>query len=433
MSRWSDLGKGVVGDTGWAVVLELVRIASTLVSFTLLGRTLGADGYGSYAALYAIIGPMSALASSGIGLALLEHIIRDGEDQERTFRSCLSLTLVLGSALVVLGTGLASLIVDLSISTIAAVFALEMLAFPVFLTAASIVRVRDGFGAEARYRTIAHLSRAIVLVVLFASDSLTIASYGVTNLVVTLVLGRLMVSLVSRRYKLKTRPGKIQRHHLKTSAVYSVGIVGLSIQTDGDKLLLASYGQTVATGLYSAAYRVVQLGLLPITAIVGATHHRFLSHDADRRGEHFGRALALSKIAFVYGTVVGVGLVVVAPLVPVLVGSEFDESVQIVRWLAPLVVIRGLAIFPLNGLMGLGKTSLRTGLLLASSALSLAIYVALIPSHSWRGAVIGTLVGEVALALTAWIALDYYQQRHDRSLARHTAPVAPSARRGLRP
>ncbi|MFV2039181.1 MAG: lipopolysaccharide biosynthesis protein, partial [Acidimicrobiales bacterium] len=203
---------------------------------------------------------------------------------------------------------------------------------------------------------------------------------------------------------------------------------GLSLQTDGDKLLLASYGQTVATGLYAAAYRVVQLGLLPITAIVGATHHRFLENHPDERGEHLGRALVLSRLALVYGVVVGVGLVLVAPLLPWLVGSEFDESVEIVRWLAPLVVIRGLAIFPLNGLMGLGRTRLRTGLLLVSSIFSVGIYIWLIPQHSWRGAAVGTLAGEAALAAAASTFLVLLQRRHDAALdtppyrPRHAAP-----------
>lgn len=417
------LGQGVATDTGWGIVLEVVRIATTLVSFTLLGRSLGAAGYGNYAALYAIIGPLSALASAGIGLALLEHIIRNGEDEEATFRSCLSMSIGLGTLLLFAGTGAASLVVDLRISTIATMFALEMVMLPVFFIATNLIRARDGFAAAVRYRLTVHVVKMVVLIVLFSRGELTIRSFGATSLVITGVLAVILIRAVGRRYEISSRPGRIDRRHFRSSLVYSAGIVGLSVQTDGDKLLLASYGQTLATGLYSAAYRVVQLGLLPITAIVGATHHRFLEHNENERGEHLGRALTLSRLALVYGVVVGAGLVLVAPLLPLLVGSEFDESAEIVRWLAPLVVIRGLAIFPLNGLMGLGKTKLRTVLLLASSVLSIGIYVWLIPQHSWRGAAVGTLVGELVLAVAAWVLLVHHQRRHDATL--DGAPYQP--------
>ena len=94
-----------------------------------------------------------------------------------------------------------------------------------------------------------------------------------------------------------------------------------------------------------------------------------------------------------------------------------------VRWLSPLVVLRGLTIFPLNGLMGLGKTGLRTLLLLLSAAVSMVMYIALIPLWSWKGAVAGTIIGEAGLAIAAWWLLLVYQRRDD---ARIDAAAADS-------
>jgi O-antigen/teichoic acid export membrane protein len=75
--------------------------------------------------------------------------------------------------------------------------------------------------------------------------------------------------------------------------------------------------------------------------------------------------------------------------------------------------------------MGLNQTTLRTVLLLVSSAVSIGIYVWLIPQHSWRGAAIGTLVGEVFLAIAAWGFLISHQRHHDRYLgATHAARAA---------
>lgn len=421
--RLGNLSRDLAHDTVWSIGLEATKVVATLVSFTLLGRSLGAEGYGNYAALYAIVGPIGALSASGVGLALLEHIIRAKDDDEVTFRSCLSMSLVLGSVLAIGSTIFATFIVDLRVLTIVAVLVLEMVMVPVYTTATNLIRARDGFGAAARYLVATHVIKMTIIVILFALGKLTIGAFAAANLAIMVVLAFALVRGIGRRYQIVASPGPIQRRHLRSSFVYSAGITGLSLQTDGDKLLLASYGQTAATGIYAAAYRVVQLGLLPITAIIGATHHRFLEHDANRRGQHLGRALALSRVAVVYGIVVGVGLVIVAPLLPILVGSEFDESVEVVRWLAPLVLIRGLAIFPLNGLMGLDKTTLRTVLLLVSSVVSIGVYVWLIPEHSWRGAAIGTAVGEIFLAAAAWGFLVVHQRRHDRTVTASPTPA----------
>ncbi len=412
-------GDGLALDTGWAMALEIVGLLTSLLAFVLLGRALGAEGYGNFAALYAVIGPLGTMASSGVGLALLEHVIRDGEDLERSFRSCLSMTLAFGTVLLVGGTALASLVVDLRLSTIASVFAIEMISLPAYLVATNVVHARDGFAAAARFRVVYHLTRAAVLIGLFSAGALTIASYGATTLVVTSVLAVLAVRAIGTTYGIGTAPGAIDGRHVRTSAVYSAGISGLALQTDGDKLLLASYGQTLATGLYSAAYRVVMLGMVPVNAVVRATHDRFLDDRGEGRGIFVRRAVGFSLAAVAYGAAVVTALVILAPLLPRLVGSEFEDSVEIVRWLAPLVVIRGVAIFPLNALMGMGRTLLRTGLLLASSMLSIGIYVALIPAYSWRGAAIGTMVGEVALAGVAWwLLVRFERQRVDRGEAR---------------
>ena len=81
------------------------------------------------------------------------------------------------------------------------------------------------------------------------------------------------------------------------------------------------------------------------------------------------------------------------------------------KWLSPLVAFRSMAMFALNGLMGLGHVTLRTVLLVFGAVLSLAMYIALIPSMSWRGAVWGTLISESVLAATTWTALIVLERR----------------------
>jgi O-antigen/teichoic acid export membrane protein len=396
-----------------------------MISFSLLGRSLGQGGYGQYAALYAIIAPLGPLAASGVTLAQAQHVIRNGEDLEATSRSCITMTLVIGSALTVIGALVASQIVHgLGMAAVITVLLLEFVSYPSVLVAANTVQVRDGYAASTPIRAIPIVCRIAAIFVLFATGSLSILSLGLTYLTITAVLSFVLFRRVGERYHIRLRPGRVYRRHFKSSATYSAGISGLSLQNDGDKATLTKYGYVNDNGLYSAAYKIVQFGLIPVGSFIAVTHQRFLHHEEGRRRQHLGRSIRFGGICAAYGLVFAIGVIIAAPLLPLLVGDDFRDSIPMVRLLAPLVLCRSLAMFPLNGLMGLGKTFARTLLLLGGAALSMALYIILIPHLQWKGAAYGTLIGESALAITAWVMLIIYQRRSDAA-AVHVAPADP--------
>jgi O-antigen/teichoic acid export membrane protein len=79
---------------------------------------------------------------------------------------------------------------------------------------------------------------------------------------------------------------------------------------------------------------------------------------------------------------------------------------------------------PLNGLLGLGRMGARLVALITASVTSLVMYVVLIPSHSWRGAAVGTIASETLLVAMGWTLLIHFQHRHDRELAASPQPVS---------
>ncbi|MGY6501043.1 MAG: lipopolysaccharide biosynthesis protein [Acidimicrobiales bacterium] len=409
----------------WGLAVELTTLVGTIVSFTLLGRTLGAAGYGGYAALYAIIGPLVTLAASGVVLAVLQHIVRDHEPIEETARSCLSITLGLGILLTFVGAGLALLIVDtLSVVAIGSILLTEFVASAIVQVAASTVQAGTGFTGAAKIRLVLLVSKIAVLFALFVTDTLTVASFGVGMLAVASTLAVWSLWRVGRLYGFRFVPGRVKMHHLKTNALYSVAISGASLNSEGDKLVLAANRYVVDTGLYAAAYRVVSFGLIPVGSLVQVTHRRFLQHDEGVKGQHLARSLRFASVAGVYGIVFGIALFVAAPLLPLLMGDEFEGSVVMVRWLAPIVALRAVGIFALNGLMGLNRVALRTVIIVANAVVSLGLYIVLIPPLGWEGAAIGTLISESLVVVTTWWALVVCQRRADR------VDVARSSDRG---
>lgn len=401
----------------WSLTLEGVSLFTVILSFYCLGRTLGPEGYGGYASLYALIGPLVTLAASGVILALLQHAIRDGEPLGETARSCVSLSLSIGAVLLVVGGGLAFVIVEaLDTTAIVAILCTEFLTAPLVHIAAATVQAGEGYTGAAQIRLVLVVGRASILVLLFAVDALTVASLGLSQLALTAVLAVVVMGRVGRKFDFDFRPGRVHLRHLKTNAIYSVAISAFSLQNDGDKTVLAANRFTVDTGLYAAAYRIIGLGLIPLGSVVEVSHKRFLEKGEGRPGRHLRLAMKLSGLMSLYSVFFIVAIIIAAPALPVVVGDDFEGSVEMLRWISPLVLLRCLAMFPLNGLMGLGRTGLRTVLIVVVAVFTMTLYIVLIPRHGWEGAVAGTMIGDGVLVVAAWVALVVHQRRADHAL-----------------
>lgn len=422
--------RGMAGDSAWGMALEIASILGTIVAFTLLGRTLGAEGYGGYASLYAIFGPLVTFAASGVTLALLQHVVRDREGLEVTARSCLSQAIVIGAMLSAVGGVVAFWVIDtLSAVAILALLLVEFVMSPLVNVAAATVQAASGFAGAARIRLGLVVGRMVVLVALFAAGSLTVESFGVSQLIWSAVLAVISLRSVGRQFGFAFRPGRMHRRHLTTNALYSVAISADAVGNDGDKVVLAASGYRVETGLYAAAYRIIGLGLVPIGTIVNVSHKRFLESERGRRREHLDLALRFSSVSGAYGIAFGLCVFLAAPLFPMLMGDSFEGSVTMMRWLAPIVFLRAIGIFSLNALMGLGQVHLRTAIVFVNAAFGVVLFLVLIPSGGWEGAVTASLITEVMQVLLTWGALIVCQRRADQAMDAAPANASPSVAR----
>lgn len=410
-------GGGLAAESAWSLALELLTMMGTILAFTFLGRSLGAEGYGGYASLYAIIGPVVTLSASGVTLALLQHVVRDGESIDETARSCLSLSIVLGVVLTAAAAVFAFWIVDsLSAVAIVSILLIELVTSPLVNVAAATVQAGASFIGATRIRMLLVAGRTILLIVLFTSGELTVASLGLSQLAWSAVLTVIVLRATGRRFGFRFWPGRIRGAHLKSNVLYSAAISADSIGNDGDKVVLAANRFVVDTGLYAAAYRIIMLGMVPIGSLVSVSHKRFLEREPGRRREHLDLAIRYSKLSGAFGLAFGVAVFVSAPLFPIVVGDSFEGSVEMVRWLSPIVFLRAIGIYSLNGLMGLDRVRLRTILISANAAFGMVLYLVLIPRYGWEGALIGSLVTEALQVIMTWTALVIVQRKADRAM-----------------
>ena len=407
----------VATETAWSLAHEGLSLITMLGSFLLLARHLGTDNYGSYVGLYGLLAPFTAFTLSGVSLTVLEHTVRGREDAGTVMRSCSSVAVVLGAALSLVVVGLGSLLIGgIPIATLGLLVTAELVVNSSTFALSASIQARLGFIAAVRVRMVGHVVRLIGLTILTLLDQMTLANFAFVYFA-SFAAYAVWVSILARRRGYgHGRFGAIDRHHWKSTFLYGFGISAVNAQNDGDKVALNAFDLKHDAGVYGAAYRVVQMGLLPITALVTATHMSFLDVD-ESSNDQLRRARRLATVAIGYALVFVAGLIVAAPLLPRLLGDSFSESTHIMPWLAPLVVLRGPGTFAMNGLLGLGRNRLRTTILVTNALFSLVLYVTLIPAYEWRGAAVATVCSEITMFVAGWIALTRCQRVYDRKRA----------------
>jgi O-antigen/teichoic acid export membrane protein len=103
--------------------------------------------------------------------------------------------------------------------------------------------------------------------------------------------------------------------------------------------------------------------------------------------------------------VAAAGLWFAAPLVPLVFGASFHESVAALRWLCLLPVLRALHYAWGTAITASASQWNRTARQFGAAAFNLILNFLLIPRWSWRGAALASLLTDGFLAAASHVVL----------------------------
>ncbi len=396
------VGRQALSDGASGLVLEIFQLVGTFVFFALVGRGLGPTDYGSFAAMYSLIGVSLALAHIGPGLAFLQTAMGSSARSVSAHYFSIYATFIAASVAIVLATS-RFLLPRLSIWTVVLFMVAELFGTTLVQIARTLRLIVNGFRATVVLQLSLVVVKTVAVVVLYFTDSLTLRSYGVVYSISCVVIGAVAFWKVTSDLDIPRRLGGLRREHVSTTLTMSSTLLIFNLHNDGDKLTMSADGFGADLGLYAAAYRMVLLAVIPINALVASSHRTFVDPKV---GRQIRRAAKYTMATTAYTTIAALGLIVAAPFaLPLVVGDGFHGAITMTRWLAPLMIVRGFTHFPLNALMGLGHTLARLWCIVASAVVAMVLYISLVPSMSWKGAVIGSYAGDAVLAVSAWFML----------------------------
>jgi O-antigen/teichoic acid export membrane protein len=162
---------------------------------------------------------------------------------------------------------------------------------------------------------------------------------------------------------------------------------------------------SAANGIYTMAYRAIDLATMPAASMELAGEPRMFQLGATslKEASIFGRRLL--KRSVLTSAVASVGMFVLAPLIPLLVGQGFSESASALRWLCLIPVFRSIHGVTGGVLTGAGLQRYRSVTQIVAAAGNFALNLWLIPTHGWLGAAWASLVTDGGLGAMNWVVL----------------------------
>jgi O-antigen/teichoic acid export membrane protein len=394
----------------WMMGGQLVSVAFQAVYFVQMGRTLGSREYGAFIGVVAMITVLTQFSSLGMEMILVRNLSRDRASFAETWGNALRIAAVGFLLVLVAAMVFGRIVFRPEMRRLIPWIAFSDALFGKFVQMAS--RAFQGVGNlryMARLTACINAGRAALAGLLFvyarnigghATAVLWARIYWLSPFTVAIVAAWLVTSRMGW-----PRFGPLRRRDLSEGFSFSLSGSSISLYNDIDKTFLVSLGETYQAGIYSAAYRVVDVASAPLYSIYAAATPR-LFREGGKSVEHASaltRRLMLRTVP--YGVLISICLYCGAGLLPHLFGPTFQGSVQALRWLCVLPLLRVLHYAWGTTITASASQWNRTATQLAAAALNLALNAVLIPRWSWQGAAVASLLTDGALVLFSWLVL----------------------------
>jgi O-antigen/teichoic acid export membrane protein len=410
-------GSTLARNSVWMFLGYGVRIIVQAGYFILIARALGAHEYGAFVGATALINIVAPFGGLGGGNLLIKNVARDKSLFAVYWGNALFLVAVSGLVLMggivlvahwVLPPAIPMLLIVLICLS-------DLIGGRVADVAAQSFQAMEQLGYTANFSLLPYLLRMIsaglVFLVWHRAPALTWGWFYLGSTVVSCVIAVAITNwkLGAPRLELSRIPPE-----LKEGFYFGAGLSAQTIYNDIDKTMLASLSTLDATGIYAAAYRVIDVAFTPVRSVLYAAYSNFF-----RSGQHgiassyaFAKRLLPRMIGF--AVLAFLGLYLLAPLFPLVIGKDFARTVEALRWLALLPLLKTIHYFLSDALTGAGYQGVRAGAQVFVAVLNVGLNLWLIPAYSWRGAAWSSLACDGALAIVMYGVLMFMMSKEAR-------------------
>lgn len=383
--------------------------------FIVLSRLLGVAQFGVLAGAVAFVQIFMPYGSMGSGIVFMRHAGTNRENS-RLYIGHIFLCSLTISGTIIVGLWLAAPhILDGEAASIVWMASVSScFATPLISSISQVFQTYEMPKTMTSFNILSNTGRLLValglLVILHHARA---RQWAMADMCVSLFVMFIAALVVIRRFGKPTISVRLFWRRLAEGFGYSTSLSASSIYNNFDKTVLSHYGMNVVTGFYSLAYRVTNLATMPSYSIeMAAIPQMFQKAQGDRK--KFGAyGFALIRRSALLGAVVSVALFLAAPILPHIVGSGFQASIQVLRWICLLPLFRSVHEIAGSMLTTAGLQRYRLGAQFSVAAFALGLDLWWIPKLGWLGAAWASLASDGALAVACIILIQLALSRAD--------------------
>lgn len=392
----NSLKTSLFKNTIWMLLGYAARIGLQGIGFIFLVRILGPAQFGIFSTLLAVAAIISPFIDMGT-YSLVVQDIRRGRLVGYAVGDSLLVTLLAIPIGLIVYLIVISLLYNFSI-TMGLLIALATFTGPKLSNITrSVFVANETLWCSTYLEIIGGALQLMAVFFLYKLDG-TIWLWALLYFIQNLTIGIISLCWIFRLFDCPTLGFSNLYSRMKEGIHFSFAGAAGTLTDNLDKAILTSLASPEATGIYSAACRVVNIAVIPMMAFLGALYPRFFSAGI-KDGVSGTRKLVFKTlpIFLAYGVLASVGLWVFAHMIAQVFGKGFGEITQAIRFLSIIVVIQ-VCQYPLgDALTGAGLQPFRTVGQIITLAICVTLNLLLIPFYGWKGAAVAAIASYLSL------------------------------------
>jgi O-antigen/teichoic acid export membrane protein len=394
-------------NASWLLVGQGSGVVLQAVYFVVLARLLGPTEYGVFIGAFAFTSVVASYSTLGTGTVLLRYVSLNRSEFAVYWGNLLLVTGLLGFLLTcglhrfaakVLNPASASLVLLAAIaSCVCAQLTVET---------SRVFQTFERMRIAAILSLLTNVMRTVAVVgMLLVLHHASARQWAVASTTVSAIGALAAITIVTVRFGAPRFRPKLLFKRGAEGFGYSFATSAACVYNDVDKAMLSHFNMNAANGIYTMAYRIVDIASLPIIAVRDAVMPRLFQHGhagVDGSSKLVRRLLLRSVLISLLASAC---MFFCAPLIPRIISHGFSESVTALRWLCLIPVFRSVHQITGSALTGAGLQNYRTTAQLIVAALNFALNLYLIPHFGWEGAAWSSLGSDAGLGALNWGAL----------------------------
>jgi len=411
----------LVRNTGWLFAGQGLGLLLQAVYFVVIARLLGPLQYGIFAGAFAFASLLAQYSPLGTGTIFLRYVSSDHSAFAVYWGNILAVTSVMSGALVVALDFLGPRLLNPSSAALVLLAAISN-CFCAQLTveSARVFQTFEKMRFTAVLNLLTNLVRTIAAAVMLVTmHHATAWQWALAATLVSALAACATVATITIRFGRPRFVPKVFFDRSLEGVGYAAAMSTSSLYNDLDKTMLSHYGMNHANGIYTMAYRIVDIATIPIFSIRDAAMPRLFKLGAEGVAASSELSYRLLRRALPLAIVASAGMFLMAPMIPLVVGRGFSESVVALQWLCLIPVFRSIHQMTGCALTGAGLQNYRTSTQVVAAGTNFLLNLYLIPRWGWHGAAWSSLFTDAALALMNWSVLEITLKKRSKTIGPH--------------